>query len=121
MEQLTLPIVNLATHFLQSIGESIQEWDGKCSDVADEVMERHGGDLVWVDGDACDQYGWWYHAVPMIDGLIHDAWLEGWHQIPEPQTLENWLVKMFGTEHEIAVTVGGEEIYEGLPQNFQPL
>ena len=126
MEQQILPFMphfspNLATRLLYLEGEDIESKDGQCSDVADMVLEVYDGELVWVDGDALDQYGWWYHAVPMVDGLIHDAWLEGWHQISEPLPLSEWLVKMFGTEDEIAVTLGGDEVYKGLPQNFAPV
>lgn len=117
MQQL-LPNVNLATHLLATMGDSIEDWDGQCSSVADMVIENFGGDLVYVDGDAVNQYDWCYHAVPMVDGKIHDAWLAGWHQIYEPQLLPDWLVKMFGTEHEIEVTMDGKAIYRGLPQNF---
>lgn len=124
MRQMNLPIelpkINLAVQFLESENSNIEEWDGECYAVCDEVLERYPhGHVVYVDGDAVEQYGWWYHQVPYIDGLIHDAWLAGWQQIPEPLPLEEWLVKMFGTDDEVDVTINGEPIYRGLPQNFR--
>jgi hypothetical protein len=57
----------------------------------------------------------------MIDGKVHDAWLEAWHNITEPLPLPEWLVAMFGTEAEIEVMVEGENVYKGLPQHFTPV
>ena len=118
MLQLPLPNVNLATHLLASMGEDINDYDGLCADVTDMTLRAYDGHYIYVDGDALNQYDWWYHAVPMVNGMIHDAWLDAWHQIPEPQTLQDWLVKMFGTEDEISVTIDAEDVYTGLPQNF---
>lgn len=110
--------MNLATQLIRENGEDLDDYFGECSQVTEMVLERYDGEMVWVYGDAVAQYDWWYHAVPLIDGKIHDAWLEGWHGISEPLTLANWLVKMFGTEEELEVTIGGEAIYRGLPQNY---
>jgi hypothetical protein len=115
---MNLPVRNLAVQILEEEGADIQAYDGQCAEVTDMVLNRYTGEMVWVDGPAVDQYGWWYHAVPFVDGLIHDAWLAGWHEIPEPQPLEEWLIKMFGTDEEISITISGAEIYSGLTQNY---
>ena len=120
LQQLPLPNVNLANHILAQRGEDIQYWDNHCSQVTDLVLDVYDGQRVHVEGDALDQYSWWYHSVPMVNGKIHDAWLSGWHLVHEPQTLADWLVKMFGTEDEIIVTIDGNDVYTGLPQNFIP-
>lgn len=120
MLQTTNETINLAVHLLAEEGKDIEDYDGWCSTVSEMVNERYGGSIVYVDGEALLQYDWGYHMVPMVDGKIHDAWLAGWHQIYEPLPLADWLVKMFGTEEKIAVTIDGTDIYEGLPQNFSP-
>jgi len=119
MLQLTLPILNLAIETLQAEGKTTEDYDGWCGTVAEHTLERYEGQMVHVDGPALDQHGWWYHMVPLIDGKIHDAWLFDFEGIYEPQTMEDWLVKMFGTEDEITVTIDGDDVYTGLPQNYR--
>jgi len=119
MLQLQASRANLAVYVLESSGKTIEDYDGWCGDVAQFVLNRYEGSMVHVEGPALDQYAWWYHMVPLVDGKIHDAWFAEWHS-PEPLTLEEWLVQMFGTEDEISVMVEGEDVYAGLPQNFVP-
>ncbi len=118
--QLAFPNVNLALDFLDSTGKTIDDYTGWCSTVSDEVLKRHEGSVVYVDGEAVHEYNWCYHQVPLVNGKIHDAWYAAWNQDFEPLSLEDWLVKMFGTEDEIGVTIDGTDIYEGLPQHFNP-
>lgn len=119
MLQLPESKANLALYVLETQGETIEDYDGWCGDVAELVLKRYEGDMIYVDGPALNQYAWWYHMVPLIDGKIHDAWFAEW-QSPEPLPLTDWLVQMFGTEDEINVTIEGEDVYSGLPQNFVP-
>lgn len=118
--QQVLPNTHLAIHYLDSQRESIDDYDGWCSTICDRVLHLYGGQKVFVDGDAVQEYNWCYHDVPMVDGKIHDAWYAVWNQDYEPLSLEDWLVKMFGTEHEIGVMIDAEDVYTGLPQNFKP-
>lgn len=120
MLQKPLPNINLSTFVLQAEEKTIEDYDGWCSSVCDTVLKNFGGSTVFVDGNALLQYGWCYHKVPMVNGLIHDAWFAAWHLVPEPKPLHEWLIDMFGTEDEIEVMVDGENIYSGLPQNFKP-
>lgn len=115
---MPLPHINLATFLLTNEGKTVEDYTGWCSTVADNVTNEFGGSIVYVDGEACDLYDWRYHAVPLVNGKIHDAWLEAWHQISEPLPLPEWLVKMFGKDEEISVTIDGDDIYSGLTQNF---
>jgi len=120
MLQQVLPNTNLALHLLDAENKTIDDYSGWCSTVCDMVLQEYGGNKVFVDGNAVSQYGWWYHDVPMVDGKIHDAWYAVWNSDFTPLSLSEWLVKMFGTEDSIGVMIDGENIYEGLPQNFSP-
>lgn len=117
MLQLPESKANLALYVLGERGETIEDYDGWCGNVAELVLKQYEGQMIYVDGDALFWYGWSYHMVPLIDGKIHDAWFGVW-ETPEPLSLNEWLVRMFGTEDEINVTVNGDDVYSGLPQNF---
>lgn len=95
--------MNLATEYLKRHGETVEDWDGCCGSLADKVIGPNDS-LIWVEGPSIK---WRYHMVPLIDGLIHDAWCEG-DALPIPE----WLTKMFGGEW-VQVSENGDTFYEG--------
>lgn len=98
---------NLARAYLEKAGETIEDWDGICGELADKVMGA-GDDVLYVEGEI----GWRYHMVPLIDGFVHDAWCPG-DAIPP----KAWLAKMFG-DSSVEVSLNGDTVYTGLVSNF---
>jgi len=67
------PKVNIAYQYVMSTG-GLEAWWGRCMEVVDDLLHLHPCDgILWVD---CDQGpgGWKYHAVAVLNGLVHDAW-----------------------------------------------
>jgi len=102
--------VNRAHEYLKSRGETVADWDGNCGGLAD-LIAGDNAEMIWVEGPAIE---WRYHMVPLIDGLIHDAWCEG-----DALPIGEWLAKMFGDEW-VEVSKNGEvTIYEGPANQFK--
>lgn len=87
------PTKNLAVEYLKSHDKTIDhEYDGWCGDLADDVsawvdgavkilhikpvkdslknQDRHG---AWLHKDVNDNK-WRFHIVPVVGGIVHDAW-----------------------------------------------
>lgn len=60
---------------------SLAEWDGYCLELVNALLRIYPyGDILWVepmDGQ------WTYHAVLVLDGIVHDAWHPGAMLPPE--------------------------------------
>lgn len=105
---MTCPRPNLAQKFLRDRGETIEDWDGVCGELADAIIGPND-DIIYVEGEI----PWRYHMVPLIGGLIHDAWCEG-----DALPLTDWLAKMFG-DSWVEVSRNGEVFYEGSANEFR--
>ena len=65
-------MTNLSVEMAESDG-GLGRWDGLCLELADAVVREHPGAwILSVDLDAHPDWGW--HAVPVVDGVVHDAW-----------------------------------------------
>ncbi len=94
--------VNLASRYLQDHGQSLEEWDGICGELANVVIGPN--DHILHVEPACL---WKYHMVPLIDGLVHDAWCDG-PAIP----IKEWLIRLCGHDY-VTVALDGVDIYTG--------
>ena len=103
---------NEATLFLDRRNETIEDWDGLCYALTEE-MQQPDDHLVHVDGPGVMEVGWWYHMVIMRDDHIHDAWCPG-----DALPLSEWLIKMFGADAHVEVMIDGDPVFEGLTQNY---
>lgn len=103
--------MNLATEYLRSIRETTEDWDGCCGALADTLLSRNGGELVWVEGEIGPH--WRYHTAALIDGLIHDAWCPG-----DALPIEDWLRSMFG-DGVVGVTINGDIVYWGMADKYE--
>lgn len=76
---------NLALAFLDETGGSLDEYDALCGELADALIHWYGEgrvDILYIsprfDEDVIETehepFGWAYHMVAVIDGLVHDAW-----------------------------------------------
>lgn len=74
---------NIAIQVLEEIGKSLEDFEGLCGELADEVLHRFPDAKLlviepedWVNGLAVerDGFGWDYHIVPIINDAVHDAW-----------------------------------------------
>lgn len=101
-------IPNLATEFLKTHGETTADWDGDCGGLADKLIGPDDS-ILYVEGD---EIRWRYHMVPLIKGLVHDAWCDG-PALPVPE----WLSKMFG-DAQITLALNGDDIYSGPANQF---
>ena len=99
---------NLAQKFLRDRGETIEDWDGVCGELADAIIGPND-DIIYVEGEI----PWRYHMVPLIGGLIHDAWCEG-----DALPLTDWLAKMFG-DSWVEVSRNGDLFFEGHANEFR--
>jgi hypothetical protein len=99
--------MNHARQYLVDNNETLDDYEGCCGELANRV----GGTddpVLYVEGDAVFAAGWDYHMVPLCEGLVHDAWCEG-NALP-PRA---WLLKMFGAELLVEVSLNGETIFDG--------
>lgn len=99
---------NRAKEFLRQRGETVADWDGICGELANAVMTEKDN-VLWVEGDI----QWRFHMVPLIDGLVHDAWCEREEALP----VSEWLRVMFAAA-EIELSLNGEVIYLGPADEF---
>lgn len=100
-------VPNLAAAFLVSRGETVEDWDGVCGELADAVISPNDH-IVHVE-PACL---WRFHMVPLIGGLVHDAWCAG-PAIP----INEWLIRLCGCD-DVTVAIDGVDIYSGPANEF---
>lgn len=101
--------MNLATAYLQSVGETVDDWDGVCGELASTIATKDGDSIVYIEGDI----GWKYHMVMMREGVVHDAWCEA-GALP----LRNYLIEMFGELAWVEVTINGDDVFAGNVRDF---
>jgi len=71
---------NLAIRYLKDHGESLGEYDGLCGELVDGIIQwlgEHRVRIMYLKGgeEGLGSNGCWsYHMVPVIDGMVHDAW-----------------------------------------------
>ena len=77
-------MTNYAIEYLQETfperDDPIKIFDGFCAELTDCIIHWMGSDIVsilYIKGpldfeDECDY--WRYHQVPLVNGLVHDAW-----------------------------------------------
>lgn len=70
--------MNIALAVAMGCG-GLERFESRCMELVDEVLHRHpDADILWVDLEMPDDplsfFDWMYHAVPVINGLVHDAW-----------------------------------------------
>lgn len=69
-------------------------WDGSCIEFAGELLEYAGrGKMAYFD-DPPNLYQWKYHAVAVIDGMVHDLWQD------EEMTVDEYMEKIGAIEIE---------------------
>lgn len=52
--------------------EGLNHWDGLCLELVDYLLRSHPqGEILWVEPQSGP---WKYHAVMVLDGIVHDAW-----------------------------------------------
>lgn len=101
--------MNLASQYLETHGQTIEDWDGVCGELANEISQD-GDDILYVEGEI----PWRYHMVLLRDGLVHDAWCEG-----DALPITEWLVTMFGSTSEVEVSLNGDTIFNGQCMDFR--
>ena len=104
------PVVHLAREFLRKRAETVDDWEGVCGELANEVITEKDS-IIHVDG--CVR--WRYHMVPYIDGLVHDAWCPG-----PPLPVKEWLRAMFPGEC-VEVLLNGDVVYYGMVEDFEEM
>jgi hypothetical protein len=100
--------MNLALQYLRRNGQTVADWSGACGELADKIGTD--GDIIHVE--LPEEFNWRYHMVPLIDGLIHDAWCPG-----DALPLKEWLAKMWG-DAWVTVSKNGDDIYDGPADEF---
>lgn len=97
-----------AKEYLRTHGQTVDDWDGVCGELANEVIGPDDG-IIYVE-PACL---WKYHMVPLIDGLVHDAWCDG-----PPIPVKEWLIRLCGND-DVTVSLNGDDIYKGPASRFE--
>jgi len=73
-----MPPENIALQILEESGETVEDFEGLCGELADEVLHRYpNGKILYlepVDSEGSIAGRWSYHMVAIVDGLVHDAW-----------------------------------------------
>lgn len=65
--------------------------DGACLELVNDVLLEHPeGEILWVD--LVGHPIWKYHAVPVLAGLVHDAWRPELPLLPP----EDYVCEAFG-------------------------
>lgn len=59
--------------------DGLDQWENQCMELVDAVLKKHPeADILWVEpiekGELLPGTEWVYHAVPVLDGVVHDAW-----------------------------------------------
>jgi hypothetical protein len=80
-------LTNLAYLFLEESGDTITDYYGLCMEFVDDFgkwLDKRGIDHhhIWIENNRemyvhsdVDYRGWKYHAVVVIDDMVHDPWL----------------------------------------------
>lgn len=104
--------MNLATEYLRATNQTIDDYDGLCGELVNDLQKTGNGDdhIIYVEGDI----GWRYHMALLRDGLVHDAWCDAGALPPR-----EWLIEMFGERAWIEFTLDGEDLFEGNCRDFQ--
>lgn len=106
-------VPNRAKAYLRERGQTVADFEGVCGELADVVIGP-GDDVLYVEGFGAWAWGWRFHQVPLIGGLVHDAWCEGEHA----RTIPDWLATMFAS-CEIELSINGDTIYQGPADAFK--
>ena len=62
---------NVAFEIANELG--LSHWDGACLELVDHILHRFpAGRTLWID--LINHPEWRYHAVLVLDGIVHDAW-----------------------------------------------
>lgn len=99
-----LAVPNAAAAHLFATGQALEDYEGLCGNLADEIIEPDDL-MLYVEGDI----PWSFHMVVLRDGLVHDAWCDS----PDALPVREWLVMMFGTTAWVTVAVNGDDVFEG--------
>lgn len=102
---------NLALEVLSKIGASLEEYDGQCGELANEVITQFpDGDILYVEPKKqrflhhrCGG-SWTYHMVPIVNGYVHDAWL-----FDDALPIDLYLLTAYG-QQGIIVAINGEDV-----------
>lgn len=72
---------NIAVKILKSIKMTLDQFDGLCGELANEVLHEYPeAQILYIESERDSYiesvygYIWSYHMVPVIDGYVHDAW-----------------------------------------------
>lgn len=101
---------NLALEVLSKTGASLEEYDGQCGELANEVITQFpDGDILYVHTKNFDiqhrcGISWRYHMVPIVNQHVHDAWL-----FDDALPIDQYLQVAYG-EQEIIVAINGEDV-----------
>lgn len=67
--------MNIAADVADDLG--LDHWEYQCLELMDAVFHQVADDsrcdVLWVELD-WTWLGWSYHCVPVVDGIVHDAW-----------------------------------------------
>lgn len=99
--------MNRATEYLNRHGQSLEDWEGFCGELADAVIGPNDH-ILYVE-PACH---WKWHMVPLINGLVHDAWRDG-----PATTIKEWLIGLCGRD-VVTLAIDGKDIYSGPAELF---
>lgn len=116
--------MNFATEYLRANHETVYDWSGCCGELVSK-LEQDGDGVIYIEcplvggrreclENPRDSRFWRYHMVLLRDGLVHDAWCKG-PALP----VREWLVKMFGKNLSVEVSLNGDIIFTGLTQDFE--
>ena len=73
--------MNIALQILEELGEELEDYEGFCGELADQVLHRNPDAQILYIKPAYEfgflnykDDGWRYHMVAVVDGIVHDAW-----------------------------------------------
>ena len=101
---------NLAKAHLIQHGQTVDDWEGVCGELANAVI---GPDDDIIHVKFLDPDWWDWHMVPLIGGLVHDAWCPS----DEPLPVKDWLHLMFPGQ-AVEVSLNGDTVYTGDASEF---
>lgn len=118
-----MTVTNLARELLEARGETVEDWDGQCGELGDLVLhavDDPEASVLYVERVHPTKYDlehasgerWWWHMVPVVSGLVHDAWLDG-PALP----VSDYLAKAFGRQ-AVKVAKNGDDVYSGLAHQY---
>jgi len=73
---------NLALEELRILGKELEDYNGHCGELCDDVLHRHHkAKILYIAAThepdlivSVAGHAWDYHMVPVVDGIVHDAW-----------------------------------------------